>query len=349
MAENEFRLLRDGVHAMKSKPPVNWIVENFLYEGSLTVLVGGPSSYKSYTMLDCGAAVASGHDWLGKKVTQGPVLIIDEDNDDRLMADRYASILRGHKLPETIPMYYICLGRYNLYDPGDVEDLQEKITETGAKLVVLDCLYKLLQNKSGNDPHNIAPLFTTLKAMSVRNDCAIVIVHHTNKKGDSSGSITIPGNSDIEASITRTGNYLAFSFNKHRRINEADAKFFAKCVYPTTMDAFTLEPASDTSSKDTTRSADTVAKSLKLNDKQYEILKYLERGNTSMRELKAEFPQYETTISNDRNALRSKGLIERVDSLSHHGGNIDAVYKITDAGEKRLALLSRIQAAKQHV
>lgn len=234
------RVRKDGTYAMKSRPTVRWIVEDFLYAGSLAVLVGGPSSYKSYTMLDCGASIAAGKDWLGKKVAQGPVLIIDEDNDDRLMADRYASILRGHNFPETIPMYYICLGRYDLYDPKDIAELEAEIVETGAVLVVLDCLYKLLQNKSGNDAHNISPLFTILKDMAVRNQCSIVIVHHTNRNGGTSGSITIPGNSDIEVKVVRTRNTLKFTFEKHRRVNEKTAGFSAICEYPETMDTFKL-------------------------------------------------------------------------------------------------------------
>lgn len=67
-------------------PPVQWAVPGLLPAG-LSFLVAAPKMGKSWMALDLCLAVASGGEWLGRKVNQGPTLYLDlEDSANRAQA-----------------------------------------------------------------------------------------------------------------------------------------------------------------------------------------------------------------------------------------------------------------------
>lgn len=120
-------------------PPVQWAVPGLLPAG-LSFLVAAPKMGKSWMALDLCLAVASGGEWLGRKVNQGPTLYLDlEDSANRAQA-RMRTLLDGFTAaPETCTFRLLA----PILGPDLFKILDEWVTANpGAKVVCIDTFQK---------------------------------------------------------------------------------------------------------------------------------------------------------------------------------------------------------------
>lgn len=159
----------------------NWICESLIPEGVLFILAAYPKAGKSQFSSQLAIAIAQGKDFLGFKTMQRNVLVlsIEEHPDDVSIRLKDLGAL------ETDPISIRC-------DPlrqsmECIEDLKLHITEQDLGLVLIDTLGCFWNVESENDNAKVEKALEPLRTLAHQTNCAIGVIHHTNKAGGTAG------------------------------------------------------------------------------------------------------------------------------------------------------------------
>lgn len=168
-------------------PPVQWAVPGLLPAG-LSFLVAAPKMGKSWMALDLCLAVASGGEWLGRKVNQGPTLYLDlEDSANRAQA-RMRTLLDGFTAaPETCTFRLLA----PILGPDLFKILDEWIAANpGAKVVCIDTFQKIKPATGKNETSYSADyrICAPLQSWAQQHNICVLLIHHT-RKGTGSADI----------------------------------------------------------------------------------------------------------------------------------------------------------------
>lgn len=189
----------------KPRVPVKWLIKDIWPEGACGFISGVPKSYKSFTALDFAFSIVSGHPFLGEfpVSTRGPVLLIEEEDNEALIVDRGERIINGKD------SRYDSFGHLS-YENGEVwhtpqtrdlsafkvqvhagftssesrwhDWLEAQIQEHELKCVIIDTLGTTLGmvDSYKSDEMN-RKILRPLKQLSTKYNCAIIIIHHVRK------------------------------------------------------------------------------------------------------------------------------------------------------------------------
>jgi hypothetical protein len=190
-------------------PRPRWLVRNVWARGSCGFISGAPKSYKSWISLDLATTIATGKTFLNDPqhpVVGGPrpVLMLLEEDDDRLVISRLAQVLEA-KAPELYwhgqlslengevvweaPRRRIPLGLhigkgFVASDEGWQAWLDERIRTDHFAAVVIDTLGTTAGEIDTDRASEVmARMLRPLKVLSQKHNCAMIVVHH-NKKDD---------------------------------------------------------------------------------------------------------------------------------------------------------------------
>lgn len=169
-------------------PPTRWIIPDLLAEG-LTLLAGDPKAGKSFFALDMALSVATGRQFWGLDTQQADILFLGlEDTLGSLQerADALGFDLGG------LPASSIVSCDTTRADLGGLDDIRHWLTETPtAGLVVIDIWGKFKSPaKVGTDQYEeTIQKLGELSALAYSRHCALMLVHHTNKRGGRSEDI----------------------------------------------------------------------------------------------------------------------------------------------------------------
>ena len=190
-------------------PPVQWAVPGLLPAG-LSFLVAAPKMGKSWMALDLCLAVASGGEWLGRKVNPGPTLYLDlEDSANRAQA-RMRTLLDGFTAaPETCTFRLLA----PILGPDLFKILDEWIAANpGAKVVCIDTFQKIKPATGKNETSYSADyrICAPLQSWAQQHNVCVLLVHHTNKNKGSAdifeginGSQGLMGSADAVLMLTK--------------------------------------------------------------------------------------------------------------------------------------------------
>jgi hypothetical protein len=160
---------------------VQWIVPSLLAPGSSTCLYGigkgGKSTLATYII----ASIASGAPCLGESVSPQPVLLLDLEQHVSLTRRKFAELSLA---PEALARIHI----YNGPTFDDLRRLEATVRATGATVLVIDSLSRLLQLEDENDNAAITTVWERFMTAVVRptNVCSLTI-HHDRKSGGEHG------------------------------------------------------------------------------------------------------------------------------------------------------------------
>jgi len=199
------------------------LVAGVLHLGSKLVLGGSSKSFKTWTLLDLGIAVATGTDWLGHLTVQGKVLFVNFEIQPHAWQCRIVEVAKAKGV--TIEAGQITL--WNLRGhAADFRQLIPKIIERcraeNFALIVLDPIYKLYGNTDENSAGNVALLLNALEQLATETGAAIAFGAHF-AKGNAAGKEAIDRISGSGVFARDPDSLLIFT--KHE-----------------TEDAFTVEP-----------------------------------------------------------------------------------------------------------
>ena len=195
-----------------------YIVEGLIPEASITILSGTSRSYKTYALLHLAASVAGGSKVFGKFNTQeSGVLIIDEENGERLLQKRLTQLGTRHDLP----VYFSSYSGFNISNLY-IEKVLESCAHYDVKLVIIDSLVRI-HSGDENSAGEMSKVFKQLRRLTAQG-VSVLITHHTNKQGGYRGSTEILAATDSFVTVNRKNkHYLTYNQIKQRYAEEMDS------------------------------------------------------------------------------------------------------------------------------
>jgi AAA domain len=157
---------------------VKWLVKHVIPSESVGLFFGASGTFKSFVAIDLALHIAHGIPWLGKKTTQGPVLIIAAEGGVGLWR-RIVAWHRTHNLTwKGAPVYVIPTSINLAADAILVREAAQAAGITPA-LVVIDTLAQTFSGEE-NSSQEVGVYLREI-GLQFREcwQCAVVIVHHT--------------------------------------------------------------------------------------------------------------------------------------------------------------------------
>lgn len=196
--EGQFNPLPVSELMKKQFKDTEWLVNGLIPSGSIVAISGAPASNKTWFILDLAISVATGNILFDKfVVSQTGVLIVDEENGERLLQNRFKKLHKNFDFP----VHTVSLIGFKLID-RTVEDIINFCKKNNIKLVIFDSLVRI-HSSDENDAMKMSKVFNLLKKF-VKEDITVVFTHHNRKQGilrSSNPSQDMRGSSDILASV----------------------------------------------------------------------------------------------------------------------------------------------------
>ena len=187
-------------------PEMQWIVDEFIPEDSLTILGGKKKVGKSWLARQIAGAVSCGDGVLGRKTLRGHVLFYCLEDGKRRLRKR----LQLQEASEEEDTEYAFKEDLPTLDDGGMDILRTKVQTTHPLLTVIDTLAAA---KSGKIDENaagpMADMINALQQMCQEEHTAILLVAHHGKSsfGDSGhdirGSSAIAAAADVNLALYR--------------------------------------------------------------------------------------------------------------------------------------------------
>jgi AAA domain len=171
------------------------VIDGILRRGEIANVIASPKVGKSFLAGNLAWCVADGRQWLTHTVTQGRVLVIDNELHAATLANRLDRIARDMQIDATDcdAIDVICLRGQNI----DIHHLEMRLAEIPPgtySLAIVDALYRTLpQGTSENDNAAMMAIYNKLDHYANLWDSAIVVVHHSSKGSQGDKSLTDVG------------------------------------------------------------------------------------------------------------------------------------------------------------
>ena len=197
-------LFMDAADLLLTLQPPQWLIKRFVSADSLTTLFGSPGCGKSFVAIDMACCIASGQEWNGNRTATGQVLYIAGEGHVGF-ARRLTAWQGVHGI---IPPNRLFVSTRSIaFDPAGLQAVLDAIEELSdvPALIVIDTLATVIDGNE-NDAADMARFIRALKAMQVRTQAAVLVVHHTGH-GDKSrarGHSSLNGAIDTELKLERT-------------------------------------------------------------------------------------------------------------------------------------------------
>ena len=165
-----------------------WIIAGKIPKASTIALIADGGTGKSRLSYDLAYAVASGQTWNGFRTTQGKVLIIqtdepDVDFSDSLRDAKYEQFRRDMVQVETEWQF------------SQLPQLTRWIEQVRPTLVIIDSFTAANRaSELAEKDTNYGACIYDLRNIANTYGCTFLILHHTNKLGESRGTTAIPDN-----------------------------------------------------------------------------------------------------------------------------------------------------------
>lgn len=232
--------------------PLDEIITGVLATEQVGAWSGDGGTGKTWSCFDLGVAVAYESKWIGFEMKGGPVLIVDEQSGHRRMSRRMRDVLAGHDIRAKGRVSWLTFPHFKLVSrPKDAEALRAAIKATGARLVIIDALLNLVESKVANpenDSVSIGALFSVLRGIAYEYQCAIILIHHTNRQGGFRGSSAIKDEGDFLVIVTRPNESSPIQFKSEKSRDHTPFKFSAQMNFA--QGSFNLSSSSEGDEKE---------------------------------------------------------------------------------------------------
>jgi hypothetical protein len=175
-----------------------WLVKGLIPLGHAVLLLGQPHSVKSWFVEQLAVCVAAGRRFLGSDgfpVTQGSVIIVDEDTPTDTLEERITRLAAAIGVAVAdLPIDILSMEGFSLDSGKRMKDLKNLISHLPPPvLVILDCLSGIagtFDENSSRDALSAASRWNEIKAMGA----TVIITHHMSlKKAGDSGAFDFTG------------------------------------------------------------------------------------------------------------------------------------------------------------
>jgi len=166
-------------------PSIEWVCENLIPAGGITVIGGDSGVGKSWVAVHLAQCVAAGLPFLGEfAVTPGKVLVVDAESSLNLLERRLKKLFAGLKaqhpdVSEGLPLTFIPAA-LRLSGKGLCQ-LAALIVQEGAALIVVDPLIHACDGEE-NSAESMAAFFEGIREIQRQTGSTFVFCHHSRKE-----------------------------------------------------------------------------------------------------------------------------------------------------------------------
>ena len=186
-------------------PPLTWLIDQYLPVGGLAVLYGPSGSGKSFVALDMGLSIATGTRWAGFATKSGPVVYVSAEGSAGLpqRVDAWLQA-RGVGSVDKDKLQF-CREPIHLMDGREIkrfiQDLELELPSRPS-LVIFDTMARCMVGGDENSSRDVGQLVEGLEQVRKSTGAAVLIVHHTGKKGTTErGSSALRAAADVMLSL----------------------------------------------------------------------------------------------------------------------------------------------------
>jgi len=191
----------------ENRPPRTWLIPSILPRQCIAMVFGPPGCGKSFLTMNWSLCIASGTQWLGREVAQGPVAYIAGEGSfgigSRLKAWKYHHHFTGNSGVQWFDEAVV------LQDAGNLSELMTAFDEdfsTPLVLVVIDTLSRCSGGADENSNPEMAKVIAAADILQHKYHCAVLIVHHSGKDRDRGprGASSLTGNIETIMEVAAT-------------------------------------------------------------------------------------------------------------------------------------------------
>jgi hypothetical protein len=190
-------------------PPATWLVENIFEVDSQVMLYGLSGDGKSFAALDLALSVATGQDWHGHKVKQGPVVYIVAEGG-RGITRRIAAWRKANNWTEPLEAFFT-LQAPQLTDLKNLGTLIADIRQhTNPVLIIFDTFARTFAGKEENSSKDTGEWIAAAATVQAAFKTTVLTVHHSGKRKGKRppperGSSALRGAMDTIIRVSKSG------------------------------------------------------------------------------------------------------------------------------------------------
>lgn len=172
------------------------LIDGILRRGETLNLIANSKIGKSWLVLSLALSVACGRVWLGRTVSAGRVLLIDNELHAATLAHRLPMVARALGLDESAYLERIDIVtlRGRLIDIATLSPLIHSIDVNRYSLVVADAWYRFYPSGvSENDNAAMAQLYNLIDQYAATTGAAWCLIHHASKGNQGDKRVTDVG------------------------------------------------------------------------------------------------------------------------------------------------------------
>ncbi len=195
------RVVEAPILARDPEPERKWIVEDVIPDETLTLLTGNGGIGKTTLAEQLAVAMRIDGDWLGMKVTQGPVLFVTSEDDRKDVNLNLRAILKaeGKSLAHCPDLHILPLADRDacLAAPSTKlgaiaatplwHAMVRVVERCKSRLVIFDALADLFGGEENSRRH-VRGFIVLLKRLAIQQRLAVVLIAHPSLAGMNSGS-----------------------------------------------------------------------------------------------------------------------------------------------------------------
>jgi len=178
-----------------------WLIEGLWADQAVGIVGGEPKCCKSFLALDIAVAVASGTPCLRRFPTArpGPVLLFAAEDALHIVRSRLEGIAQAADVNfEQLAIHVITAPTVRIDLEADRKRLRDTVEQIRPRLLVLDPFVRL-HRVDENTASEVAPLLAYLREIQRRHETAVVLVHHSRKRGHARAGQALRGSSELHA------------------------------------------------------------------------------------------------------------------------------------------------------
>ena len=194
---------------MEHIQPPEWLIKDFLVEGSYAMLFGARGTFKTFLALDIALSIATGFPvepvWPGI-VTPGPVLFAAGEGRPQLLK-RVTAWEQVHYGGDRVADFTLIDPVVNVAEAWEPFIDLAKAKHSRYKLIVLDTVGRAMQGINENAQEHASKFTALVQRLQIELGATVLALHHTghDKKERSRGSSVFGADLDTEIRLDREG------------------------------------------------------------------------------------------------------------------------------------------------
>lgn len=175
-------------------PPPSWLIEDILPQGGLVALCSDPGEGKTFLAIDWALSIASGRDWNGRKVVEGPVVYVIGESPGG-MFKRFGAWQQVNGQCKA-KNFFVVKEPVQLHKESEAKSLTNVLEAAGLNpsLIVFDTFARCFVGGDENSSKEVGEwVHAALKLQNTYGATVLLLHHLTKKTGQLRGSSAMKG------------------------------------------------------------------------------------------------------------------------------------------------------------